>query len=234
MIDCGFSLKETERRLARLERDPEQIDALLVTHEHSDHISGVSRLARRFGIPVWMTCGTSRARPFQSMREQLQLFDCHTPFAIKDIEIQPFPVPHDANEPCQFVFSDGDARLALLTDTGSVTPHIVDMLSGVDVLMLECNHDTDLLWAGSYPQSVKQRIAGDYGHMSNHQAADLLSRIRSSRLRKVIAMHLSLDNNSHDHVIESLLPVLDEAAGRLEIADQHHGLCWREIEPNHL
>ncbi len=236
MIDCGFSLKETERRLARLARQPQQIDALLVTHEHADHIQGVGRLARRFDIPVWMTYGTSLSGPLQSTREdlRLQLFDVNSSFSINGIEVQPFPVPHDANEPCQFVFSDGDSKLALLTDTGSVTPHIVGMLANVDALLLECNHDIDLLWQGSYPQSVKQRIAGDYGHMSNRQAAGLLRQVAGSRLQRVVAMHLSRDNNSHDHVIDELLPVLGAAGSRLEIADQEHGLCWREIEPNRL
>jgi len=234
MIDCGFSIKETERRLARLGKTPKDIDALLVTHEHSDHIQGVSRLAKRFEIPVWMTPGTHQSSAFQSKKikgsAQPLLFDAHTPFAINDIEVHPFPVPHDASEPSQFVFYDGESRVAILTDTGSITPHIKTMLSGVDALMLEFNHDVDMLWQGKYPDSLKQRISCDYGHMSNEQAATLLRQIDCKNLQSVAAMHLSSDNNSPDFVYQELEVALGVGQSTMEIADQEHGLAWREIE----
>ena len=229
MIDCGFSVKETEKRLARLGKQAEQITAILVTHEHSDHIQGVARFARRYSVPVWLTPGTWRSGKLEDI-EPAGFIDSHTRFTIGALTVQPFPVPHDALEPCQFVFSDGEFRIAVLTDTGSVTPHILEMLDGVDGLLLECNHDYDTLLNGPYPESLKRRVAGDYGHMSNKQACELLQRIDRSRLQTLVAMHLSDKNNDLDTVYEALASVMEADAGIIEIADQTEGLAWRRIQ----
>ncbi len=127
---------------------------------------------------------------------RVSLIDSHTPFAIGDLEIHPYPVPHDAREPSQFVFSDGDLRLGLLTDTGDSTPHIERMLSGIDALVLECNHDLELLMNGPYPPTLKRRISGRYGHLDNATAARILGGIDCSRLQHFIAAHLSAQNNT--------------------------------------
>ena len=164
LVDCGFKLKETIRRLARLGLEPCDLAAVLVTHEHDDHGGGVARLARRYDLPVYLTYGTLVALgPRSSMMPRVSVIDSHTPFLIGDLEIHPYPVPHDAREPSQFVFSDGDRRLGLLTDTGDSTPHIQRMLSGIDALVLECNHDLDLLMNGPYPaitEAANLRPAG--------------------------------------------------------------------------
>lgn len=228
MIDCGFSIKETEKRLARLGKQPGQINAILVTHEHSDHIQGVARVARKHSIPVWLTPGTWRTGKLENVEPAF--IDSHSEFTIGDLRIQPFPVPHDAQEPCQFVLSDGEFRVAILTDVGSITPHIIEMLNGVDGLMLECNHDRDILLNGAYPESLKRRVSGDYGHMSNDQACELLTLIDRSRLQKLVAMHLSDKNNNLDIVYESLAKVMGADAGIIEIADQAEGLVWRCVE----
>lgn len=230
LVDCGFSTRVTVARLARLGLTPDDIDAVLVTHEHSDHLHGVAGFSGRFGIPVFLTHGTRAV--LSNADEDLpahQLIDSHRPFAIDDLLIQPFPVPHDAREPVQFVFSNGAARLGVLTDCGVVTAHVTTMLRQCDALVLECNHDADLLASSRYPTVLKQRIAGNYGHLGNHQAATLLGCIEQHRLRHVVAAHLSEENNSPELVANALAAVLNCTAGWVGIADQESGCGWRQI-----
>ena len=229
LIDCGFSCVETERRLARLSLQATDLDAILVTHEHSDHISGVARFSRHYGIPVWMTAGTEAAHKGGELAEW-HCFSAHQCFEIGDLLIQPFPVPHDAREPCQFVFGDGVRRLGLLTDTGSVTPHIVTALDQLDALILECNHDPELLASGSYPWHLKQRVGGPLGHLSNQQAEDLLSKIDTGRLRYLIAAHLSEKNNRPYLVRELLSAVPACRHAEILVADQPAGMSWKTLE----
>ena len=230
MLDCGFGLAETEMRLGRLGLTPQDISGILVTHEHGDHIRGAGKFSRKHGVPVWLTYGTlaSQADDFFAA-EWLRDIDSHTAVAIGDIEIFPFPVPHDAREPVQFVFSDGTLRLGVLTDAGSTTPHIESMLSGLDGLVLECNHDRDLLRRGPYPESLKDRIGGRYGHLDNATAAELLSRLERSSLQQVIAAHLSRQNNSPEQARAALAPVLNWEPERIGIADQYQGLAWHAL-----
>src|SRR5512145_2317088 len=160
LLDCGFSLSETVARLSRLGLSPESLHGIVVTHEHGDHISGVAKLARKFSIPVWLSHGTLRAQSVAFAGIPISEINIHSRFAIGDMEVQPYPVPHDAGEPVQFVFGDGAKRLGVLTDTGSGTPHVETMLSGCHALVLECNHDTGMLMGGPYPYSLKQRVSG--------------------------------------------------------------------------
>lgn len=228
VIDCGFSVREVERRMAHYDKTPQHIDALLVTHEHGDHIRGIGPLARKYDIPVYMTHGTQRQSDIGEVA-QLYEFDCHSEFAIKDIGIIPFPVPHDAREPSQFVFHDGANRLGLLTDTGSITPHIREHLAECDALILECNHDVDLLWQGDYPASLKQRVAGDLGHLSNEQAADLLQSISTTKLKHLVAAHLSEKHNSPMRVRQVLSDALSCDASWIAVIDQELGLDWCQL-----
>jgi phosphoribosyl 1,2-cyclic phosphodiesterase len=229
LIDNGFSIKETNKRLARLEIQAEDIDAILVTHEHGDHVSGVGRLAKKYSIPVWSTEGTRRAaQKVLGDLSNTHTFNNHESFSINAIQIQPITVPHDAREPSQFVFNNGKQRLGLLTDTGSITPHIVAMLDQCDALILECNHDDEMLANSVYPQHLKQRISGRLGHLANHQAADLLSKINTSKLKHLVAAHLSEQNNCTAKVRSSLANVLGCEEDWLEIADQEMGFSWRE------
>jgi phosphoribosyl 1,2-cyclic phosphodiesterase len=228
LVDCGFSCLETEKRLAGLSVQPGDLAAILVTHEHSDHISGVARLSRRYHIPVWMTAGTEAAHKGGKLA-QWHCFNAHQCFEIGDMEIRPFPVPHDAREPCQFVFSDGVRCLGLLTDTGSLTPHLLTTLNQLDALILECNHDADLLAGGSYPPQLKQRIGGPYGHLSNEQAADLLTKINTDRLQYLIAAHLSENNNRPHLARDSLSAALGCRPSEILVAEQPAGMPWKVL-----
>lgn len=228
MIDCGFSCRETERRLSQLGRTPVDVDAILVTHEHGDHVRGVPPLARKYDLPVWMTRGTRRM-----LRDDrlpcVNHFDGHSGFTIGALEVHPFTVPHDAREPCQFTFEHGELRLGVLTDTGRLTPHILECLHDCDALLLECNHDADMLANGTYPDSLKVRVGGALGHLSNAQASALLSQLDTSRLQHLVAAHLSDKNNRPSLARAALAGVLECEPDWIGIADQEEGLDWRTI-----
>lgn len=230
LVDCGFGLKDSITRLARLGMTPDQLTGILVTHEHGDHCDGVAKLARKYPCPVWLTHGTRRAQPkaFADL-PMVHEIDPHQPFHLADLHIQPYPVPHDAGEPVQFVFSDGAKRLGILTDVGCSTPHIEAMLSGCDALVLECNHDSELLANSDYPYSLKQRISGRLGHLNNQQAAEILSNLDTSRLQHLVAAHLSHKNNTPDLAVAALTAVLNCRADWIGVADQQLGFDWREI-----
>lgn len=226
LIDCGFSIVETTRRLARLGKSPEDLSAILVTHEHSDHIRGVAPLARRFGIPVWMTAGTA----LMARDCELPSVDWITPhevFSIGEIEVMPYPVPHDAREPAQFVFSCGRFRLGLLTDVGCITEHICRSLDGVDGLILETNHDETMLSQGPYPPALKKRVGGRLGHLSNRQAGGLLRQIDTSRLQALVAAHISEKNNELVCARAALVAGLAQDPDWLVLANQEDGFDWR-------
>lgn len=230
LIDCGFSTKATCERLGRLGLSGEDIAAVILTHEHSDHVAGAYRFAARFGVPVYLTHGTRAAMsPIIERVPRLMLIDPATAFHIDAIEVQPFPVPHDAREPVQFSISDGRLRLGLLTDTGSITPHIVQQLQQCDALVLECNHDADLMAASSYPASLKRRIVGALGHLANDQAAVLLARVTTQRLQHVVAAHLSEQNNRPDLARNALARALNCGPDWITVASQASGFGWREI-----
>ncbi len=230
MVDCGFRLSETVKRLERLGLGPSDLAAVLVTHEHDDHVGGVARFARRYDLPVYLTYGTLVALGLRgSMMPRITLIDSHSPFAIGDLEIHPYPVPHDAREPSQFVFSDGDRRLGLLTDTGDSTPHIARMLSGIDALVLECNHDLELLMNGPYPPTLKHRISSRYGHLDNATSARLLAGIDCTRFQHFIAAHLSAQNNTPELAREAVSQALNCEASWVQIASQTEGFDWRQI-----
>ncbi|MDP2694847.1 MAG: MBL fold metallo-hydrolase [Gallionella sp.] len=230
LMDCGFGLKDTISRLARLGVSAEQLSGIVVTHEHGDHVGGVARLARKFNLPVWLTHGTLRSRPniFAGIAH-LHEIDSHQAFAIGEIEITPYPVPHDAAEPVQFVFNDGMRRLGVLTDAGCSTAYIEQTLSGCDALVLECNHDSGMLRDGDYPYHLKQRVGGRFGHLNNQDAAGILSRLDASRLQHLVAAHLSRKNNTAALAVRALSGALNCEAGWVGVATQEEGLAWREI-----
>ena len=228
MVDCGFSITETEKRLARLGRCPQDLAAILVTHEHGDHLRGVAPFARRHGIPVWMTHGTAAALPSDTAVKQLQTIAGYGDFRVGDLHIQPYPVPHDAREPCQFLFRSDHHRLGLLTDCGSLTPHILATLQGCDALVLEFNHDPQMLAAGSYPPALKRRVGGDYGHLNNFQARRLLDQLELGPLQHLVAAHLSEKNNAPERVREQLETLGDSL--EYSLACQDGGFAWRSLE----
>lgn len=233
MLDCGFGLAETTLRLARLQLLPENIKGIVVTHEHDDHVGGVPRFARKHGIPVFLTHGTLMAAGVSRFEGvTLNIIDSHTAMAVDGIELRPFPVPHDAREPTQFVFGDGDRQLGVLTDTGMPTHHIRDMLAGVDALVLECNHESEMLMNGAYPYPLKQRIAGRLGHLDNHAAAELLGAVvkgGTRSLQHVVAAHLSKQNNTPALARRALAGAMDCEESWIGVATQDDGFGWREI-----
>lgn len=230
MLDCGFTLRETVQRLARLDLAPEHISAVVVTHEHADHIGGVAVLARKFGLPVWLTHGTYLHAASQFDEGHIiHLFDSHERFAIGALDIQPFPVPHDAREPAQFVFGDGARRLGVLTDAGCATPHIEATLNHCHALVLECNHDAEMLRNGPYPQGLKQRVAGRFGHLDNEAAAALVEALDNSQLQHMVAAHLSEKNNLPGLARRALGRALNCGEDWIAIAEQETGFGWRQL-----
>ena len=224
LIDCGFSLKETERRLERHGVSAQQLDAIVVTHEHSDHCSGVGRLSRRYEIPVYMSHGTYVSERCSDVHEY-RMVCSEKPFMVGGLELTPVAVPHDAREPCQFVITAGGRRFGLLTDLGSVSALVRQYFSGLHGLLLEANHDTELLQAGSYPPSLKRRVAGDWGHLNNHQAGQFLGTIDHDQLQHVVIAHISEKNNHPNAVLAALEPHFGRSE-ELLWANQEEGFDW--------
>ncbi len=230
LVDCGFGVRETGRRMGRLGIEVASLSAILVTHEHSDHGRGAAKVAQAARCPVWLSHGS------QTMLEAMgeaptspRILAGHQVFAVGDLEITPYPVPHDAREPVQFLFSDGDRRFGLLTDAGHVTAHMERVLEGCDALALECNHDVAKLEAGGYPAALKRRILGRYGHLDNAAAAVLLARVAGPGLKHVVAAHLSEENNAPELARSALAGALGCEEHWIGVADQEDGLNWREI-----
>lgn len=221
LVDCGFNLKQTEQRMARLQLSPGDLTAILVSHEHSDHIAGVTALAHRYQIPVYASFGTLKNGPQEFT---CQAFDGDMPFELAGVTVNPVVVPHDAREPTQFVFEQDGKRVGVLSDLGFVTKHVVDQFANCDYLLLEANHDRDMLQRGSYPPALKRRVGGDLGHLSNTQAFELLHRIAHSNLHVVIG-HIS-DQNNDLGVVSALFAQLEPRLGSLHIATQREGQEW--------
>ena len=232
LLDCGFSVKETLVRLGRLMLEPEQLTGILVTHEHDDHAKGAFKLAEKLKIPVWLSHGTrvmTERHMSKAQIAKIHVVDSHTPFSIGDIQITPFPVPHDAREPTQFTFSNGQYQLAVLTDVGETTPHIERMLSGSDALVLECNHDMTMLEQGPYSYALKKRVGGHLGHLDNASSARLLAQLDNRKLKHIIAARLSAKNNTPALAKQALSQVLNCDADWIGVATQESGFDWRAL-----
>jgi phosphoribosyl 1,2-cyclic phosphodiesterase len=229
LVDNGFNLKQLARRLERAGLRLHDIDAVLVTHEHSDHVGGVARYACKAGVPVYCSEGTARAANLTDRGVKWRELVSGVRQDIGAVVVDPYEVPHDAAEPLQFVFGDGQRRLGLLTDAGEPTARIVAALCRVDALVLECNHDAAMLRTGPYAAPLKARIAGARGHLSNAQAASLLRQVDCSRLQWVAAAHLSAHNNTKALASAAIAAVLGCVPDEVAVADQEEGLDWRVV-----
>ncbi|MEW8341118.1 MAG: MBL fold metallo-hydrolase [Candidatus Thiodiazotropha taylori] len=229
LLDCGFAAREIERRLQQLDVDPASLTGILITHEHGDHIRGVGAMARRYALPVWMTPGTYHSASYGEL-PQLELIDCHTgAWKIEDIAIHPYPVPHDSREPCQFVLTSGKQSLGVLTDVGHITPHIIERLQSCDSLVLEFNHDRQMLAEGPYPPSLQARVGGSHGHLSNQQALQLLSRVPVERFSHLVASHISEKNNDPELVKSMVSLHLPELEACFSLAEQNCVSDWLSV-----
>jgi len=226
MLDCGFGIRETEHRLARLGLAPTALSGIVVTHEHQDHVGGVFKFARRHQIPVWLSFGTYQAVHADCKGVTIHFCRDGDHLAIGDLQLSPYTVPHDAREPLQYLATDGRFKLGVLTDAGQSTPYLVQALGGCDALMLECNHDRQMLAESAYPPSLKQRIGGAYGHLSNEVSAQILAALDQSRLRKVVGAHLSSKNNTEALARAALHSALNLDHTEVMIACQAEGFDW--------
>ena len=232
LLDCGLAPRETARRLDRLGLAPADIHAIVLTHEHDDHAGQAYAFAAQHGIAVHLTHGTRRAQEAagkDAAGVALNEIRAGEPFEVGAIRVEPFTVPHDAREPVQYVLGDGARRLGVLTDLGAPTAHVEAKLSGCDALVLETNHDLQMLWGGGYPKWLKERIAGPFGHLDNAASGRLLAALERSRLKHVIAAHLSQQNNTAQLARAALAAALGCSEDWIGVATQEDGFGWREI-----
>ncbi len=229
LIDCGLKLRDLETRLIQAGTSAQELDAIFITHEHGDHIGCAYGLLKRKPMPIWMSQGTWLAiqnPQWNSMRPWIRRTRDSETISINNLQLTPFTVPHDAREPLQLQCSDGDRRLGVVTDLGHVTQHVVQALQLCHAIMIETNHDLDMLANSSYPHFLKHRIGGDWGHLNNKDSADLLQRIAHQQLRHVVAAHLSERNNSPELARRCLSKALGCEAKDIDVASQDQGTIW--------
>ncbi len=209
LVDSGFSARETMRRLELAGADASRIRAILVTHEHTDHIAGVRVLAAKLDVPVYATAGTCAAAPTGALSVAPESLVPGQPQRIAGMEVLPFAVSHDAAEPVGFRITGAcGTSFGLVTDSGVMTPEALEALAGCELLGIECNHDVEMLRTGPYPWFLKERIASPRGHLSNAAALAAIESLASDRLRAVFGVHVSSKNNTHDLVAEELRATL--------------------------
>ena len=225
LIDCGLGIRQLDARLGQAGMLAEQIDAIFITHEHGDHIGCARQLALRERIPVWMSEGTYLALGEPDFGGLLHIAGDCVPIDLGALEIRPFTVPHDAREPLQLTCSDGAARLGVLTDLGHATAHVLEQLAGCATMVLECNHDPELLAISTYPPFLKRRVGGDWGHLANPAAAAIALAIQPRGLRQVVAAHLSEQNNRPQLAREALAQALG-AACEIHVANSTGSGTW--------
>ncbi len=228
LIDCGFGLKETTKRLEAKSISPDKLSAILVTHEHSDHIKGVTSLSNKFGIPVWLSRGTSLHKSCNKLIN-CNLFNSHKAFQLGDILVTPVPVPHDSREATQFILTVKKRSLGILTDIGHITEHVKSQFSKCDAIMLEFNYDYQMLMEGQYPRQIKQRVAGNLGHLSNEQAIEFLKTRESDPPEILVVMHRSEENNTEEKVASLLNSQQMLNLSRIVYAKQVAGFEWQTL-----
>ena len=228
LVDCGLGLRQLIARLAVEGIGPADLDGIFITHEHGDHIGCAPMLVARYGVPLWTSAGTAQYAAFAGLESALNLVRDGQVFAIGGLQLHPFTVPHDAREPLQLRCTDGDRVLGLMTDIGHVTGHALAALAGCHALVLESNHDAELLAQSRYPDFLKRRVGGQHGHLSNVQAAAALGALRHDRLNTVVAAHLSERNNRPELVSRAFAAVLGCGEADVLLAERH-GRGWLDV-----
>ena len=218
LIDAGLSGIEIERRLKSVNINPESLTAILITHEHSDHVKGAGILSRRFDIPVYITQKTYQAARNLGKIEHLHFFECGSPFEIDQILVSPFSVSHDAEDPAGLTLEHKGRKIGIATDLGIVTNLVKEYLKNSNILYLEANHDPKMLINGSYPWHLKQRIKSRTGHLSNIDAKTLVSELKTDHLKHVILAHLSEENNCPEKAVLEVSKGLNASNIALHVA----------------
>ena len=230
LVDCGLGIRQLQARLAQAQLQIEDLNAIFITHEHSDHIGCALTLSMRYRIPVWMSRGTHAAigspdcDGLMHVARDMEAIDMGT------FQAMPFTVPHDAQEPLQLKCSDANKRLGILTDLGHASTHVLEQLRDCHALMIEANHDPEMLDASRYPPFLKRRVAGPYGHLANTAAADILRAIQHSGLRSVVAAHLSAKNNTAALAQQTLGSALGWATEDIVVASPVDGTAWQNLD----
>ncbi|MDZ7924805.1 MAG: MBL fold metallo-hydrolase [Marinagarivorans sp.] len=227
LIDCGFSLRTLVQRMATINLQPDQLTAVLVTHEHADHIRGIGPLSRKYQLPIYLTQGTAQSKAL-GVLHQKHIISADKTLVLGDIQVEVNAVPHDAREPVQFIFNALSKRLGLLTDTGSIPDALVDKYKQLDALILEANYCPEMLSRGPYPPSLKERVAGSWGHLSNHQCVDLVEQLDIEQLQHLVLAHISQKNNSAERVL-AVFEHIPQVRSRLHLAEQDDGFAWLHI-----
>jgi phosphoribosyl 1,2-cyclic phosphodiesterase len=221
LVDAGLSGVEIQRRLASRDLSPEDLDAIIVTHEHSDHVRGVGILSRRYKLPVYINPGTQKAAPQIGKLHETIPFECGTTFHISKMAIHPFAISHDAKDPAGFTIGQNGTTVGIATDLGIATSMVRQHLKRCALLLLEANHDPTMLETGPYPWPLKQRIRGRTGHLSNPDSKQLLKELQHDNLQHVILGHLSEINNTPQKAFDEVVKALTRCNARLTVADQY-------------
>lgn len=221
LLDAGLSGVEIERRLKSRGLSPQKLDAIIVSHEHNDHIQGVGILSRRFGLPVYMNRKTGRAAlsALGELRD-MQFFECGSTFSVKTLSVQPFSVSHDAEDPAGFTVQQNGVKIGIATDLGIATSLVKEHLKNCNLMIIEANHDPDMLLQGPYPWPLKQRIKSRSGHLSNSDARHLLQELKHDALAHVILGHLSEVNNTPQKALSEVGLAFSDCRAQLTVAAQ--------------
>ena len=229
LVDCGLGIRQLMCRLGEAGLQPEDINAVFITHEHGDHIGCARSLSLRYRIPVWMSGGTHAAIGSPDFDGLLHTARDGKTIDLGGLQLTPFTVPHDAREPMQLSCTDGSVKLGVLTDLGHATAHVLAHLQGCDAMLLECNHDTDLLMQSVYPPFLKRRVGGEYGHLSNVAAAEIACTVMHSGFKHLVAAHLSQQNNRPELAQEALATALGCNEDDIVVAGANCGTPWLRV-----